>query len=1058
MKFLTLFLCGAVLASVGCKNYDDDITDLNNKIDGLDKGIVELNKLQDRVTAVEKTAAEFKAMDFSQYVTDTELTTKLTEIQNAFNTKLQGYVTTGQLNDAKAALTALINAKCTLDEVKTLLVDYIKKSDVYTKAQIDQMIADINLQFTNLQNNTNDWLGPHFATYMATYVTGEEFKGAVSAAILAQLTSANQAFVDAIQNLMNGDDAVLRQSDLDEIKGGYDDEIAKIWLAIGNLASRIQSLVFVPTTSVGGGAIMYGPQMAGAIALTSSAKAEVTFRVTPASLAASLVDAFKVGKVMISFKAEEVTRAGEPTIEILNVAAGTDGKIVLLTSTDYDFDTNDKNLAIALNIADVPAEGETMQGIEFSSAYVFAKASTSTSTDVKNNFVLAKANADATGFVDYATSANYELPFNAPATQVVTLLGEYSLMYKSGTDYMTIAEAAAMLNWDVVPTMAIVNGTPVLSAQPAFTVANYTITPTAVNNSKVNVKVAVKTIDPLGGQIAATYTVPTTVNLTDGVKTEAIVTASSVLTITKATLAEVTNANATINWNYAKYAADSYASGDVIIPTGKLTAAQFNAIAWTNVAWTVTTPTGSPVVGTVVVKATKVSTPTTDNDAQIINYTITGYKNGTGAVNISADVAIGGTTQVKVSGAVTFNGLPDLAYTIATPVGGVYSIGTPNITMDITTTFNSAMYSALPTGQTFFANAAEFDTFLATLTVENVLQTAIPAKNIAEATVAMSLSNKTMSVNFTTATVDFNKASSYTYTASATAALSVKESNKTFFKIALSGSATINKANGYFLGQGVGIYTDAAVPYMIAQGKTVTATPAFTIDNVNLATGYAAVVPSNNTKTIAVIYTLKTTSPSGYNGTLPTISNEVLAWNNCALGVVTVEASMTVDGVTIDAKTFEVKLQQPITFNWAAFTTAAIPVASDGVATATANMFAIMQPTTPEQTYCRDIFGNALINATSVETWAANVAAYGLAVTFSEPTYTSSTGAITFDRFSFNATTGEITVGASNAPIAGVVTAVVKVDFTYKYAEELVGAAYAPKKFSNTITVKFQNQ
>lgn len=1055
MKFLTLFLCGAVLASVGCKNYDDDITDLNNKIDGLDKGIVELNKLQDRVTAVEKTAAEFKAMDFSQYVTDTELTTKLTEIQNAFNTKLQGYVTTGQLNDAKAALTALINAKCTLDEVKALLVDYIKKSDVYTKAQIDQMIADINLQFTNLQNNTNDWLGPHFATYMATYVTGEEFKGAVSAAILAQLTSANQAFVDAIQNLMNGDDAVLRQSDLDEIKGGYDDEIAKIWLAIGNLASRIQSLVFVPTTSVGGGAIMYGPQMAGAIALTSSAKAEVTFRVTPASLAASLVDAFKVGKVMISFKAEEVTRAGEPTIEILNVAAGTDGKIVLLTSTDYDFAA--KDLSIALNIADVPAEGETLQGIEFSSAYVFAKASTS--TDVKNNFVLAKANADATGFVDYATSANYELPFNAPATQVVTLLGEYSLMYKSGTDYMTIAEAAAMLNWDVTPTMAIVNGTPVLSTQPAFTTANYTITPAAVNNSKVNVKVAVKTIDPIGGQIDATYTVPITVNLTDGVKTEAIVTASSVLTITKATLAEVTNANATINWNYAKYAADSYASGDVIIPTGKLTAAQFNAIDWANVAWTVTTPTGSPVVGTVTVVSAKVSTPTTDNDAQIISYTIAGYKNGTGAVNISADVAIGVTTQVKVSGAVTFNGLPDMAYTVATPADGAYTIATNNISMPITSTFNTAMYATLPSGQKFFANATEFDTFLATLSVGTSSdQAAIPAENIAAAKVAMTNSNKEMSVYFTKATVDFNKASSYTYTAPATAALSVMASTETVFKIALSGSATINKANGYYLGQGVGIYTDAAVPYMIAQGKTVTATPAFTIDNVNLATGYAAVVPADNTKTIATTYTLKTTSPTGYNGALPTISNEVLAWNNCALGVVTVEASMTVDGVTIDAKTFEVKLQQPITFNWAAFTTAAIPVVSDGITTATSNMFAIMQPTTPEQTYCRDIFGNALINATSVEAWAVSADAYGLAVTFSEPTYTSSAGAITFERFSFNATTGVITVAASNAPLSGVITAVVKVDFTYKYAEELVGASYAPKKFSNTITVKFQNQ
>ena len=34
-KFLALFLTGTMLAGVGCKDYDDDIDDINKKIDEL---------------------------------------------------------------------------------------------------------------------------------------------------------------------------------------------------------------------------------------------------------------------------------------------------------------------------------------------------------------------------------------------------------------------------------------------------------------------------------------------------------------------------------------------------------------------------------------------------------------------------------------------------------------------------------------------------------------------------------------------------------------------------------------------------------------------------------------------------------------------------------------------------------------------------------------------------------------------------------------------------------------------------------------------------------------
>ena len=37
-RLLSLFLVGTVVAGVGCKDYDDDITSLNNRIDELTTG------------------------------------------------------------------------------------------------------------------------------------------------------------------------------------------------------------------------------------------------------------------------------------------------------------------------------------------------------------------------------------------------------------------------------------------------------------------------------------------------------------------------------------------------------------------------------------------------------------------------------------------------------------------------------------------------------------------------------------------------------------------------------------------------------------------------------------------------------------------------------------------------------------------------------------------------------------------------------------------------------------------------------------------------------------
>ena len=65
VKFLFLLLCGSVLTTAGCKDYDDDIDALRNDVEDLKGAVVELNGFENRIAALERTQAAFEAIDFS---------------------------------------------------------------------------------------------------------------------------------------------------------------------------------------------------------------------------------------------------------------------------------------------------------------------------------------------------------------------------------------------------------------------------------------------------------------------------------------------------------------------------------------------------------------------------------------------------------------------------------------------------------------------------------------------------------------------------------------------------------------------------------------------------------------------------------------------------------------------------------------------------------------------------------------------------------------------------------------------------------------------------------
>ena len=235
---------------------------------------------------------------------------------------------------------------------------------------------------------------------------------------------------------------------------------------------------------------------------------------------------------------------------------------------------------------------------------------------------------------------------------------------------------------------------------------------------------------------------------------------------------------------------------------------------------------------------------------------------------------------------------------------------------------------------------------------------------------------------------------------------------------------------------------------------------AFKTESVQLTSGYGKVMPDGSTANAVVTYTLKTTTPDGYTGTLPTIdggtsgTTGVLDWNGCQLDAVEVEAVMVVDGLTIDTKTFNVELVKPIDFaKWVAFAKGELKVETNKEATI--NLYKVMNTQVSKKYVALDIFGNNLLTDTGLAANVANDTYYGLAVEFANPKYKGANGATTFENFSFDNATGVLTYSANNAPLAGMVTATVEVTFTYKYA---LDSEFAPVKFTKTVTVEINNK
>lgn len=1120
IKLLAVFLTGTTLIGVGCKDYDDDIKDLSNRIDDL-SGKIELKADASAVSALQQ---KLEGVDFSAFVTNTQLTEELAKYvkEAELDTKVGdlGYVKTSDLQTLLSSVefsTAVIDAvKAQMEsldiwgsiqsDVKTEIQTALDALDIpqvdinaITEAIVKQIYDDPEVK--DIKEAIKKMLGEEYGEVLNDYVTIDDLDSSVANKLAEENSELKASIIELINASLDGENggnsAWLAENDLSTVFATYQKQIESLWSAVGNLASRIQSLVYVPTTQ--DGVAYFKTASLGSEKLILGQKATMSFRVSPASLAQAIADGYNEGTVQLAILPEKVTRAdAEPAFEIEGEVTAEDGKITMLVNSTYEY-TATETYSIALQVisessvtkpsmsGEIEAQAdETIDtGVEFTSAYV----PTSCIEDsVLDKIALVKAGEKEGEYVPYDTAkgAVYELEYDNTTVQH-TLMGEYFYAYKvDEKTYLTLDEAAAKYHWDVTP-----EATPVI-ARTAF--SDGTATELALDPEdpmkddaakaqlvKVGLKKAeVTNIDKKVVDAAAMY-----VKVGEK-KVDTKMIYAATLKITRKNLGTIENLNATINWAYDQakstddkqfggYKGNAYTTGYVIIDNAydfltKERFEQLKSALLSDPKWTV--EGDKDFKDGIEVIAFGDSDPYIEGDSKAIKFTVTNYKNGNGTINISKEIAVAKDAMVTLKGTITFNGLADLSYDITNPEAE-FVIDGANMFVTIDNTFFNTMYGKLPEGQKYFASVDQFKEFMGNSVLNMGRQAADATKNIAEAGLKSDANGTDVKLRafFKSNDVDFSVADSYSYTAFYTKEPAVDAhyavpGTDPIFKINLTGTITIKNKSGYSLKSGANLFQGEGieVPYMIAQGKIEgTDDKEFKIANVDLTSGYSKAAEAGATGTAVVTYTLKTTAPKGYTGPMPTIdggisgTTGVFDWNGCQLDKVEVEAALTVDGVTIDTKVFEVVLEKPIDFDsWVAFVTKTQTVTTN--TKAEVNLYAVMNTKDAnKKNVALDIFGNNLMTDTALEATYVKDEVYGLKCSFAAPVYKSTNGAETFDNFSF--ADGVITYSANNAPLAGEVTATVTVTFTYKYAVTYNSTTqkYEPVKFTKDITVIFKN-
>lgn len=537
-NFLALVLSGIMLAGVGCKNYDDDIDKINNRLDELYVTVADLDEqiesvrnaipsldaLNEEVAALrseldgvktdvasidQKLEAigdvQAKLNELSQELKDyvngaiqsseetlrNELATKgavselealiegiqedykaeLEEINNKL-TALEGTVGelpavdfSGDIQELKDRLTALEGSAADAEALADLTgrVEALEGIKDLTESDVNDLI---DTQIKELLES-KPWLGESLdnaiANYLETneYITKEALNGYATydetlAKLIAEMKTGQGKYVEELIAFIQANQTQIDANELQILVDGNQKKMSELMNEFSErlfaLENRIQSLVYVPSSlSETSNLIPVTP--APYIDFGKDGKEylgnqtlEMTFRVSPASLAKKIADVKKATVSIITRKVSMSSTNGPAfTVESVTASEQNEGEFTVKATTAYKFGSdNDETLAIALNvkIAGVTTGSEDEQtthtGIDYTTSFL-GLYPTGRAARINDNLRIVKVD-DEGKLVAGLSNGLYSSSLKYNDYSVVNFLEGFDVYYFDGKKYMPLSE------------------------------------------------------------------------------------------------------------------------------------------------------------------------------------------------------------------------------------------------------------------------------------------------------------------------------------------------------------------------------------------------------------------------------------------------------------------------------------------------------------------------------------------------------------------------------------------------------------------------------------------
>ena len=776
-NFLALVLSGIMLAGVGCKNYDDDIDKINNRLDELYVTVADLDEqiesvrnaipnldaLNEEVAALrseldgvktdvasidQKLEAigdvQAKLNELSQELKDyvngaiqsseetlrNELATKgavselealiegiqedykaeLEEINNKL-TALEGTVGelpavdfSGDIQELKDRLTALEGSAADAEALADLTgrVEALEDIKVLTESDVNTLIES---QISEMLDG-EPWLGDSLNGAIAAYLKNNGYISNANAALngyatynetlgklLTEMQNEQSDYTKALIAFIQANQTQIDANELQILVDGNQKKMSELMNEFSErlfaLENRIQSLVYVPS-SLTETSNLIPVTPAPYIIFDDDSREylgnqtlEMTFRVSPASLAKNIADKKKATVSIITRKVSmSSTNSPAFTVESVTASEQNEGEFTVKATTDYKFGSeNDETLAIALNvkIAGVTTGSEDEQtthtGIDYTTSFLGLYPAGSAAR-INDNLRIVKVD-DEGKLVAGLSNGLYSSSLKYNDYSVVNFLEGFDVYYYDGKKYMPLSEM-----WEGV----LVSSRSEFDKKATINSANDTENSYKVTAASVQINEAnLPTPDTkLIGDVITSSKVTFTVANEEG-KTLEIGEAQHKVTVVSNGVETSVPASA-IAWNHSKALNKSYTGEPVYLKSNvsvehynemKVPAyihsatsiEMFNGFVTANEWIVYVADNAGNIVKGASVKLLMDSSPTADTDVQRVTPTFNGMTFAeTGSYTAYAKYVHSDKTTTTITIPVTASGAPEISYEIGKEV------------------------------------------------------------------------------------------------------------------------------------------------------------------------------------------------------------------------------------------------------------------------------------------------------------------------------------------------------------------------------------------------------